>query len=58
MGFDTPEEGYLAKIIIESGTKDVPIGKVSIISAIQLYNNWKTPEFSHFFNEVQYEIVM
>ena len=28
MGFETPEEGYLAKIIIPSGTKDVPIGKV------------------------------
>ncbi len=28
MGFETPEEGYLAKILIPSGTKDVPIGKV------------------------------
>lgn len=28
MGFETPEEGYLAKILIEAGTKDVPIGKV------------------------------
>merc|ERR1712156_820612 len=27
MGFETPEEGYLAKIIIEAGTKDIPIGK-------------------------------
>lgn len=28
MGFETPEEGYLAKIIIPAGTKDVPLGKV------------------------------
>merc|ERR1711953_1499332 len=27
MGFETPEEGYLAKILIEAGTKDIPIGK-------------------------------
>ena len=29
MGFETPEEGYLAKILAPSGSKDVPIGKVS-----------------------------
>lgn len=28
MGFETPEEGYLAKILIAAGTRDVPIGKV------------------------------
>lgn len=28
MGFETPEEGYLAKICIEAGTKDIPIGKL------------------------------
>jgi len=28
MGFETPEEGYLAKIMIPAGTKDVPIGKL------------------------------
>ncbi|VDO78101.1 unnamed protein product [Heligmosomoides polygyrus] len=28
MGFETPEEGYLAKICIPEGTKDVPIGKL------------------------------
>ena len=27
MGFETPEEGYLAKILIPAGTKDIPIGK-------------------------------
>ncbi|KAF7282684.1 hypothetical protein GWI33_002153 [Rhynchophorus ferrugineus] len=31
MGFETPEEGYLAKIIIPAGTKDVPIGKLVCI---------------------------
>jgi len=30
MGFETPEEGYLAKILIPAGSKDVPIGKVYI----------------------------
>lgn len=29
MGFETPEEGYLARIIVPAGTKDVAIGKVS-----------------------------
>lgn len=28
MGFETPEEGYLAKIIYAAGSKDVPIGKL------------------------------
>lgn len=31
MGFETPEEGYLAKILIEAGKKDVPIGKLVCI---------------------------
>lgn len=31
MGFETPEEGYLAKILIAGGTKDVPIGKLVCI---------------------------
>lgn len=34
MGFETPEEGYLAKIIIPAGTKDLPVGKVSESSCI------------------------
>ena len=29
MGFETPEEGYLAKILIPDGTKDIPLGKVN-----------------------------
>ncbi|EDW36888.1 GL25816 [Drosophila persimilis] len=31
MGFETPEEGYLAKILIPGGTKDVPIGQLLCI---------------------------
>ena len=31
MGFETPEEGYLAKIMVEAGTKDVTIGKLVCI---------------------------
>lgn len=30
MGFETPEEGYLAKILVPAGSKDVPIGKIWI----------------------------
>lgn len=46
MGFETPEEGYLAKILIAAGTKDVPIGKlVSFDVCLYLYiimyfENW------------------
>lgn len=31
MGFETPEEGYLAKIIVAAGSKNVPIGKLVCI---------------------------
>uniref|UniRef100_A0A8D8X203 Acetyltransferase component of pyruvate dehydrogenase complex n=2 Tax=Cacopsylla melanoneura TaxID=428564 RepID=A0A8D8X203_9HEMI len=31
MGFETPEEGYLAKILVPAGSKDVPIGKLVCI---------------------------
>ena len=31
MGFETPEEGYLAKILIPAGSKDIPIGKLLCI---------------------------
>lgn len=30
MGFETPEEGYLAKILVPAGSRDVPIGKVFV----------------------------
>ena len=29
MGFETPEEGFLAKIFVEEGAKDIPVGRVS-----------------------------
>ncbi|XP_034098500.1 dihydrolipoyllysine-residue acetyltransferase component of pyruvate dehydrogenase complex, mitochondrial isoform X1 [Drosophila sulfurigaster albostrigata] len=31
MGFETPEEGYLAKILVPGGSKDVPIGQLVCI---------------------------
>lgn len=31
MGFETPDEGYLAKILIEQGTQNLPIGKLLCI---------------------------
>jgi len=31
MGFETPEEGFLAKILLEGGSKDIPIGKLLCI---------------------------
>ena len=31
MGFETPEEGFLAKIIYPAGSKDIPIGKLVCI---------------------------
>lgn len=31
MGFETPEEGYLAKIMIQAGQKDIPVGKLVCI---------------------------
>lgn len=34
MGFETPEEGYLAKILIPAGTRDVPIGKVRAFDSV------------------------
>lgn len=31
MGFETPEEGYLAKVMITAGTKGVPVGQLLCI---------------------------
>ncbi|CRK93277.1 CLUMA_CG006820, isoform A [Clunio marinus] len=31
MGFETPEEGYLAKILYSAGSKDIPVGKLVCI---------------------------
>uniref|UniRef100_A0A1B6KFX3 Acetyltransferase component of pyruvate dehydrogenase complex n=1 Tax=Graphocephala atropunctata TaxID=36148 RepID=A0A1B6KFX3_9HEMI len=46
MGFETPEEGYLAKILIQAGTKDVPIGKLVCIiveseSEVEAFKDYK-----------------
>lgn len=39
MDFETPEEGYLAKIMVLAGQKDVKVGKVIIIyNTINLYS--------------------
>ena len=40
MGFETPEEGYLAKILVPAGTKDVPIGQVThflLLSVVKMF---------------------
>ncbi|CAH1407531.1 unnamed protein product [Nezara viridula] len=31
MGFETPDEGYLAKILLPAGSKDIPVGKLVCI---------------------------
>ena len=31
MGFEATDEGYLAKILIPAGQKDIPLGKVSFL---------------------------
>ena len=46
LGFETPEEGYLAKILIQAGTKDIAIGKplciiVSDKSSISQFENYE-----------------
>jgi pyruvate dehydrogenase E2 component (dihydrolipoamide acetyltransferase) len=38
VGFESQEEGYLAKIIIDQDAKGIPVGDV-IISFMELYNN-------------------
>jgi len=45
MGFETPEEGYLAKILIPAGTKDIPLGKLLCIivtdeSSVAAFKNY------------------
>ena len=47
MGFETPEEGFLAKIIIPAGTKDVPLGKVRMSNKIKYQ---KIKYTIHYFN--------
>ena len=52
MGFETPEEGYLAKILIPEGTKDVLIGK---LLCIIVESEKDIPKFSDFDAEVSHE---
>lgn len=49
MGFETPEEGYLAKILLHGGSKDVPIGKllciiVSNLEDVAKFKNFKADD--------------
>ncbi|CEF69517.2 Pyruvate dehydrogenase protein X component, mitochondrial [Strongyloides ratti] len=51
MGFETPEEGYLAKIFLPEGSKDIPIGKPLCIIVqdkedVAAFANYKAPDFS------------
>ncbi|ESO05083.1 hypothetical protein HELRODRAFT_111522 [Helobdella robusta] len=51
MGFETPEEGYLARIIIPANTKDVPLGKLLCIivekeSDVKAFKSYKPTEDS------------
>ena len=32
MDMETPREGYLAKILLPAGTKDIPLGKASHVA--------------------------
>ncbi|XP_012258795.1 dihydrolipoyllysine-residue acetyltransferase component of pyruvate dehydrogenase complex, mitochondrial isoform X2 [Athalia rosae] len=46
MGFETPEEGYLAKIVVPAGSKNVPIGQlvcviVSDEGSVAAFKNFK-----------------
>merc|ERR1711936_1250484 len=48
MGFETPEEGFLAKILISAGTKDIPIGKplciiVQDVGDISKFESYEPP---------------
>ncbi len=38
MDFETPEEGFLAKIIIAAGTKDVKVGSVLFVLTSRGWN--------------------
>jgi len=45
MGFETPEEGYLAQIILEAGSKDIPVGR---LLCIIVENAEDVPKFATF----------
>ena len=48
MGFETPEEGYLAKIILNAGSKDIPIGK---LLCVIVENEADVSKFANFVDE-------
>ena len=39
LGFESGDEGYLAKIILPGGSKDVPVGKVNRCLFVCIINN-------------------
>lgn len=45
MGFETPEPGYVARVFVEAGTKDIPIGK---LLAIIVENEEEVAKFKDF----------
>jgi len=47
MDFETPEEGFLAKILQPEGTKDVPIGAVSILLFLSFFGSLVSRGQSH-----------
>lgn len=53
MGFETPEEGYLAKIIIPAGTKGVAVGK---LLCIIVQNQADVAAFKDFKDDCKYKI--
>uniref|UniRef100_A0A914XZ02 Dihydrolipoamide acetyltransferase component of pyruvate dehydrogenase complex n=1 Tax=Panagrolaimus superbus TaxID=310955 RepID=A0A914XZ02_9BILA len=52
MGFETPEEGYLAKILIPEGAKDISIGKLLCIIVL---NKEDIAKFENYENEIPSE---
>ncbi|XP_071547903.1 dihydrolipoyllysine-residue acetyltransferase component of pyruvate dehydrogenase complex isoform X2 [Panulirus ornatus] len=49
MGMETPEEGYLAKIIVPAGEKDIPLGKLLCIIVsdekdVEAFKNYQPTE--------------
>lgn len=64
MGFETPEEGYLAKILVEAGQKDIPIGKLVCIiveneSDVAAFADFKdSSAFTHFHHIPKFDIVL
>ncbi len=48
MGFETPEAGYVAKVFVEAGTRDIPIGK---LLAIIVENEEDVAKFKDFVDD-------